>query len=201
MPKYPQALFWTDFETTGLPEEGNGIIDFRGVHVLEVGVIITDFDLQPYSGYQEVLKLTQPGLEAIKANEYVRDMHLKNNLIKDSRSAVHSLQDIEDELLALIRETTTFDAGEFMIAGSGVAAFDHLLIKAKMPRLAKMFAYYPMDIGVIRRGSRILAGQAVVNPTVASFGESKTHRAYDDVQAHLEEAGVFREFFRGRVSG
>ena len=85
--RFPQALFWVDFETTNLPD-GN---DFSNVHVLEVAVIITDFDLQPYVGYEEVLKLTREGVDAIKANPVVLEMHKVNGLLKESRDASMSL--------------------------------------------------------------------------------------------------------------
>lgn len=196
---YAQALFWTDFETTGLPN-GN---DFSGVHILEVAVVITNFDLQPITGYKEVIAMTKTAAEAIQANDYVKKMHTDNGLIAASVAAARSGEgrttaDVEGELLDLIRENTTFDKGEFMIAGSGVAAYDHPLIKAKMPRLAKFLAYYPFDIGVQRRTALILSGnRELVNPTPRSYQDGqKEHRAWDDVMAHIEEAKRWMEFYR-----
>jgi len=196
---YAQALFWTDFETTGLPK-GN---DFSGVHILEVAVIITNFDLQPLTGYKEVIAMTRTAAEAIKGNDYVKNMHTKNGLIAASVAAArsespHTTADVEGELLDLIRENTTFGKGEFMIAGSGVAAYDHPLIKEKMPRLAEYLAYYPLDIGIQRRMALILAGnRELVNPTPRSYQDGqKEHRAWEDVQAHIEEARRWMEFYR-----
>ena len=196
---YPQALFWTDFETTSLPD-GN---DFSGVHVLEAAVIITDFDLIPISGYKEVVAMTKAAAETLSHNDYVKNMHSKNGLIAASVAAARSgegktVHDVEGALLDLIRETTTFDKGEFMIAGSGVAAFDHPLIKYWMPKLNQFLAYYPFDIGVQRRTAKILAGNRdLVNPTPKSYQDGvKEHRAWEDVQAHIEEAKRWRDFYR-----
>jgi oligoribonuclease len=186
--KYPQALAWCDLETTGL--------DMEKDEILEVAFILTDFDLNPISGYQEVLRLTQNGLDRIKGNEYVKNMHVTSGLIKDSRASTVTIADVEREVIALIKDTTTLTKGEFMLAGSGVGAFDFPWLRKFMPELASYFAYYPMDIGVVRRATKILAGKAIVNTTPGSYGDSKVHRAMDDVKAHIEEAGKYRQVFR-----
>lgn len=196
MPKYAQALFWTDFETTGLPE-GN---DFSNVHILEVAVVVTNFDLEPLAGYKEVVKLTRAGADALRGNEYVLNMHKNSGLLQASaKEATATEADVEQEIIKLFKEATTFDAGEFMIAGSGVAAFDHPLIKQRMPELAKWLAYYPFDIGVQRRVAQILGkGRQFINPVAKSFQDGvKAHRAWDDVQAHIEEGRRWMEFYRG----
>jgi len=197
--KYPLALFWSDFEATGIPPKDDPN-NFSDVLILEVGVIITDFDLNPITGYEEVVKLTREAVESIKKSPVAMEMHKKNGLLKASRDATMSVPEVEQALIALIKEETSFVKGELMIAGSGVAAYDFPLIKTHMPELASYFAYYPFDIGVTRRTSQILAGKAVVNPTAASYGEQKLHRAFADVKGHLEEAGKFREFFRAAVA-
>lgn len=192
--KFAQSLFWCDFETTGLPT-GN---DFSDVHVLEVAVIVTDFDMEAFAGYREVIKLTKGGADALRANEVVLKMHKVNGLLKEAATATVTLEEAEAGIIEMLTENTTFQQGEFMIAGSGVAAFDHPLIKAKMPKLAKWLAYYPFDIGVMRRTSKILSGgKDVVNPTKASYQDGvKVHRAWDDTQAHIEEATKYRDWFR-----
>lgn len=199
--KAPSALAWIDMETTSLPDEDaeREVIDFSTVHVLEFAVILTDFDLNPFGGYKEVLKLTHEAADVLRGNEYVRKMHTVNGLLKESINAPaeNTLQYVEGEVIKLIKETTTFDQGEFIIAGSGVAAFDHPLIKVKMPKLSKYLVYYPFDIGVERRVSKILAQRDLINPVKASFEDGvKVHRAMDDVKAHLLEAERYRDWFR-----
>lgn len=192
--KFPQCLLWADFETTGLPV-GN---DFSGVHILEVAVVVTDLDLEMYEGFHGAVKMTQEAAEALRANEYVLNMHRKNGLIVDSRNSTMTLAEAEQEIIKLLKDKTTFDKGEFMIAGSGVAAYDHPLIKAKMPELDSYLAYYPFDIGVVRRAAKILTGgKDVVNPTPRSYQDGvKEHRAWDDVLAHIEEGTKYRDWFR-----
>lgn len=192
--KYPSLLCWVDLETTGLPE-GN---DFSGVEILEVGVIVTDFDLKPYFGYQGVVGINETIKAALVKNPDVVKMHLESGLLKDVKESVDSLQSIESEIIGMFKTKTSFDKGEFMIAGSGVAAYDFPLLKEKMPELASYFAYYSMDTGILRRSMRLLSGgKDLVPPTLASFKEGeKEHRALADVKAHLKEAFTFREFFQ-----
>jgi oligoribonuclease (3'-5' exoribonuclease) len=200
---YPQALFWIDVEAPGLPKK-DAPNDYSKLPPLEVGVIITDMDLQRISGYEEVIKLNATHVASLKDPDNVGavEMHKKNGLIKASRDAPvqNTVAFVEKELITLIKETTTYNKGEFMIAGSGVAAYDRPLLNQHMPELASYFAYYPFDIGVERRVSKILAGQAVVNYSPKSYGEEKLHRAYADVEAHLDEALQYREWFRKAIA-
>lgn len=204
MQKFPAALLWFDAETTNLPVANVETLsmDFSDVHILEVGVILTDFDLNVLGAYTEVVKMTPEAANSIRANEYVRKMHTVNGLLKASveAPAEHTLANIEDEIIKLIRDVTTFEPGEFIIAGSGVAAFDLPLIQVRMPKLAKYLVYYPFDIGVERRVSKILARRDIINPVRASFQDGvKVHRAMDDVKAHLEEGGRYKDWFQSVV--
>lgn len=194
--KYAQQLAWIDVETDGLPEGD----DFSTVNVLEFAMIVTDFDLEPQTGYTEVVKLTKAGADRIRANDVVKDMHMTSGLIKDSAAGTFTLAEVEEQAIETLKTKTSFEKGQFMIAGSGVAAFDFPLIKQKMPELAKWFAYYPFDIGIFRRVSKIMAGRDIINPNTASYGESKAHRALADVQAHMEEAGKYRDWIRAATS-
>lgn len=190
---YPSALFFVDVETTGLPV-GN---DWSNVSILEVGVIVTDFDLKPYFGYQGVVQMDDAIRTQLKANPEVFKMHLDNGLLKDSKESTDTLQTIESEIVGMLKSKTTQDKGEFMIAGSGVATFDLQLIKDKMPELASWLAYFPFDIGVQRRTAKILSGgRDLVQPIKESFaGDVKKHRALDDIKAHLKEAIEWQKFY------
>lgn len=189
---YPQRLAWIDIETDGLPD-GN---DFSVVNLLEFAMIVTDFDLQPEAGYEEVIKLTKAGADRIKSNEYVKKMHGPNGLIKEAVASEFTLEQVEQNAIATLKEMG-LERGEFMIAGSGVAMFDFPLIKEKMPELAKWFAYFVVDVGVLRRTIHVFAGKDLVAPVRESFEDGvKAHRARGDVEAHMKEASRFSEYFR-----
>ncbi len=197
--KIAHNLIWFDAETTALPTEHDEVVDFSGVHILEVALIVTDraLNIEAVGGYTEVVKMTQAAADSLRGNDYVREMHTKNGLIKDSINAKLNLDDIDLEIDELLRTGTTFDKGEFALAGSGVSHFDRYLIAAKMPRLNSWLTYYSYDFGTYRRISRDLAGRDVINPVHGkSYGDEKLHRAMQDVEAHLREAQAYRDWVR-----
>ena len=193
--KFAQCLLWVDLETAGLPGPRN---DYSVVPIMEAAFLLTDFDLQPFQGYHESIKMTKYTADLLRANEYVREMHTKNGLIQDCVKSIVTVEEVEQEVISIIKEFTTFDKGEIMLAGSGNAAFDRPVINQWMPELASWLAYYPFDIGVDRRVGKILAGRDVINIPSASvgYGDAKVHRAWNDVQAHLEEAKRKRAWYR-----
>lgn len=199
--KAPIALFWIDLESDRLiPDPVDGVIDFRPMNIMEVAVIVTDFDLNPITdGYREAVKMTPEMAQGLRENEFILDMHRGSGLVKDCIASTHTLADIEDEIIAMLKSDTTVTERELQIAGSGVAAFDHPVIKALMPKLARWLHYAPFDIGVLRRSSKIMAKGDVVNVPKSYKDGVKTHRAWDDVEAHLEEGVQFRDFYRRAV--
>lgn len=195
--KSPHAIAWVDIETTGLFQDHLGRPDYTQDEILEVGMIVTDFDLDPIVGYHEVIGLTPKGANRIRADEYVRTMHKTSGLLKDAIGCEKTTQEVDFELDQILRANTAFEPGEFMLGGSGVGQFDFNVLRYHMPKFAKWFAYYPADIGVFRRLTKILSGgRQFVNDTAGSYGESKTHRAYDDVKAHLDEAKKYQEWLK-----
>lgn len=190
--KYPSALFWMDAETTSLPV-GN---DFSKVHILEFAFIVTDFDLKPYFGYESQLGITPEAKTALGENPVVLQMHLDSGLLKACKESTDTIESVEQDIINMLKTKSTQEKGEYMIAGSGVAAFDLQLIKDKMPELASWFAYFPFDIGVVRRAGRVLShNRDLIPPQTASFGKDKAHRALADTKAHLEEAKQWQTFF------
>ena len=197
--KVPTAshLVWLDLEATDLPTEHDECWDFSGVHILEVGVIVTDkgLNIHQVGGYSEAVKMTPAAAAALRANDFVRKMHQENGLIKDCLASTKTLADIDDDLDAMLAEVG-IPKGMFAMAGSGIAMYDLPAVKAKMPKLTSWLAYYPYDTGIFRRLVESMAGKYVTNPQNASYGEAKLHRAFADAEAHLREAQSFRDWVR-----
>lgn len=199
------AMAWVDLETTGIPEPNPETLsmDFSRVHILEVAVLITDLDGDPLAGHHGVVRMTREAADVLKTNDYVRQMHTDNGLIRDSIKSedAMTLEELDEEISKTFQEGTSFEPGEFIIAGSGVSRFDHPLIDIRMPKLARWLHYAEIDIGSLRRSSTMFNhGQPVVNPVPESSRDGvKTHRAWDDVQAHLKEGLRYRDFFRKAV--
>lgn len=200
-PKYPVALLWTDLETDRLiPDPVDQVIDLHPLNIMEVGFIVTDFELRPISGYSEALKMTPEIAQGLRENPDVLEMHRENGLIQACIESPHTLADVEQEVVAMIQEIDGIEPGNLQIAGSGVARFDQTIIQAKMPELARFLHYAPYDVGVLRRTSKTMARQDVVNIPRSYRDGQKAHRAYADAEAHLEEAQRFQEFFQRAVS-
>jgi Oligoribonuclease (3''->5'' exoribonuclease) len=189
---YPIALLWVDLETTGLEV----VTKSRQDQVIEVAAMVTTFDLDPIAGYHDVVRLTKTGVERIKSNEYVLNMHKKNGLLRDAATTKNTLAEVEENILNMLAINTTFNKGELMLAGSGVGHFDNAIIREQMPRLAEWLNYALFDIGVYRRMTKIFAQKDIVNPTAASYGDVKLHRAWEDVVGHVEESKKYMDLFR-----
>lgn len=199
--KVPIALLWVDLECDGLiPEFKDEILDLRPLNIMEIGIIITDFDLHPIVGYEEALQMTQAMADRLRADEFVRNMHRDSGLIKACMESTVTLRDAEDEILKIIQTETSCSPGEIQIAGSGVARYDQTILQAKMPRLSRYLHYAPYDVGVLRRTSKTMARGDVVNIPRSYKEGVKQHRAYGDIEAHLEEGERFQEFFQRAVA-
>jgi len=193
----PSALLWCDIETPGLPE-GN---DFSTSPILEIAGVITDFDLTKFTGVHEAVKLTKEHVEILKKNPEVVKMHKSSGLLEECKNSTKTLKDLEESMLDLVKQGT-FEKGEYILAGSGVASFDYPLIKHYMPELASWLTYYTLDIGILRRSVYYLSHRRnFVDDTKNSYKDGyKKHRAMDDVLAHIEEAEKYRDWLRGLPS-
>lgn len=187
------ALLWIDLETTGL----DPVFD----SILEVGAILTDLDLNPLAGYREMIKPDRVTVERLRsAPDVVLQMHQESGLIKDLKNATVSLAEVEQELVRMLKEKTSFSPGEISLAGSGVAHFDRRVITHQMKELDRWLTYYSYDIGVFRRMATMFNhGQQVIPPIRESYQEGfKAHRAWGDVTAHHKEAVAFQQWVASR---
>ena len=69
-----------------------------------------------------------------------------------------------------------------------------------MPSVFRYLHYAPYDVGVLRRTSKTMARQDVVNIPRSYKEGAKLHRAYEDTEAHLEEGQRFQQFFQRAVA-
>lgn len=175
----PNLLF-LDLETTG-PD-----LDDRIVEV--AALLVRADDLAVLDEYTAVVALDPDGWAKLRRLPVVLDMHTSNGLIDDlsDPSKVVELGEAEDRLLDWFS-----DDRPVTLAGSGVAAFDHPMVRAHMPRLASRLTYYSHDVGHPRRQFREATGHLLTK-----VDGLKTHRALDDVRCHLEEYRTFRQLFQ-----
>lgn len=175
---------WIDLETTGLDR----VLD----PIIEIAMILTDTELNRIRVFSSPIQ-TEPRIleERLMDNDYVREMHTKNGLLscfaEDTKWP--TVKEAEERITTILAQHAT--PGEVMIAGSGVAQFDQQVIRVQMPSLSEWFAYYPMDIGVIRRFIK----HTMQRPDLLLPEANSTHRALDDTQRALQEARHYASAF------
>lgn len=179
-------LLWCDLETTGSDEANDSII--------EVGCVLTTYDLTELGDFTAVVKPEPLGLGRMLQNEVVRSMHEKNGLLADVLAA-----NDEDRPHKVVQRLLHWldcigaEQGKLVLAGSGVGHFDRRFIARYMPQLHKALRYWVIDIGVIRRAHEMWVG-----PDPFRHNDGKTHRALDDVRCHVAEARSFRGLWLGQ---
>lgn len=177
-------LLWLDLETTGSDETKDSII--------EVGCILTTYDLNAVGEFQAVVTPEPLGYGRMMLNPTVRAMHEANNLLWElSEGNGRRPHEVTNDLMRWLADSGA-SQGRTVLAGSGVGHFDRRFIARYMPQLDRFLRYWCIDIGVIRRAHEMWVGSVV-----STENENKTHRAIDDVWCHLKEARIFRDLWRG----
>ncbi len=171
-------MVWLDLETSALePEVGQ---------VLEIAAIATDDKLQEFERFHVVVRLDDDGME-----EAVAQMHMQSGLYDLCVASSVSESDAE-QLFCLWLEGVVGAGSKAYMAGSGVSHFDMRWVAHTMTKAMQWFEYAPVDVGVLRRSLREMG----MNPPTLgrSSGETKAHRAMADVEAHLQEFRMIKDW-------
>lgn len=173
-------LVWIDTETTGL--------DPLTVQVLELGLMVTDLDLDPIATFDIVI-----GHEDINyESDFVRQMHVKSGLDAECRGSRVTVNEAENGALAFL-DSVGVPHGAPPMCGSSVQ-FDRLMVERHMPRLFGHFHYRNIDTSSIKETCRRY------NPKVyAALDEhtspAKLHRVIPDLGDTLNEYHFYLENF------
>ena len=178
-----------DLETTGLDTDRDEIV--------EVAVIGCNYELEELFRGTWLTRPSQAGLAQMYANKWIRETDTANGIFVELAAAplagpgaLLTVPQIEHELLALLGQHGA-RPGKVSLAGSGVAEFDKLFLTRLMPTLMGALYYRTDDVGYLRRSYLRATGEVLT-----AINDSKTHRALDDVEAHIAEERTFRDFFR-----
>lgn len=178
-------LLWLDLETTGVDEHKDEII--------EIGMILTDRDLNEIDQVEKVIRPTAAGLQRLLANQYVRDMHAANGLLDEcqGRDAYPDIRMVDEAIYQWL-EGFGLRPGTVAISGSGVGHFDMRFLAVHMPILSAHVTHWPIDVGSLRRAFRFATGDDLA----PGINDAKPHRSLDDVRLHLTEAREFWHLFQ-----
>jgi len=166
---------WLDLETTGLdPETGK---------ILEVGAILVTPE-RAVAG-QLMMVCAYPHEFHNQLHPQVRDMHTASGLL--DACAVSNLSERQADAQLQEWITRIVPPGERLVLGGSGLQFDHRWMTSKDWWITgddSPLTYWWHDSGVARRLFKA-AGRPWDPGT--SAGPSKTHRALDDAQAHMDE--------------
>lgn len=177
---------WVDIETTGLDPTRDSI--------LEVALVVTDDELVEHTAISLVVnpELTprwHAWRDRLDATTEVKKMHNKSGLAREITYGGISHREAERALIQTLERVG--EPGGFVLAGSNVGKFDFAFLREQMPRLAEALDGRTFDVGSVRHILHTLDRHDLV-PDLSN----KAHRAMDDIQSHISEARIYREYLR-----
>ncbi|MBU4464299.1 MAG: oligoribonuclease [Actinobacteria bacterium] len=170
-------LVWIDCEMTGL--------DLEVDELVEIAVIVTDFELRPlHEGFQVVIKPDDSALAHM--NDFVTNMHRKSGLIDEIPHGV-STADAEFQVLEYIQRFIPLE-GKAPLAGNTIGT-DRMFIAKYMPRVDRWLHYRNVDVSSIKELSRRWYPRAYIHAPAKDGG----HRALADIQESIRELAYYRQ--------
>jgi oligoribonuclease len=177
MPSSADRLVWIDCEMTGL--------DLTSDELVEVAVVITDYDLQPVDpGFAIVIKADQSAIDGM--NDFVRAMHTTSGLIDEIPHGV-SLADAEYAVLEyILRFVPTSQTAP--LAGNTIGT-DRAFINKYMPRVDAHLHYRSVDVSSIKELAKRWFPRVYFNAPAKDGG----HRALADILESIRELDYYRK--------
>jgi len=169
-------LVWIDCEMTGL--------DLSVDELVEVAVVITDYDLRPVDdGFSVVIKPDQTALDNM--GDFVTNMHRESGLL-DEIPHGKSLAEAEYEVLEYILRFIP-DAASAPLAGNTIGT-DRMFLAKFMPRIDAHLHYRSVDVSSIKELSRRWYPRAFFHAPTKHGG----HRALADILESIRELEYYR---------
>ena len=168
-------LVWIDLEMTGLDPEKHVI--------LEIATIITDNNLEIIAEGPELV-IHQPEQALQNMDQWVQDQHTKSGLLDAVRKSKVTIQDAEQQTLAVIKEHCLQD--ESVLCGNSVW-MDKFFLKKYMPAITDYLHYRVIDVSTIKE----LAARWY--PEQPEYEKKETHRALADIRESIDELKAYRK--------
>ena len=160
-------------------------LDLAVDELVEVAVVITDYDLVPVDpGFEIVIKPDASALENM--NDFVRNMHTESGLITEIPNGV-SLADAEYAVHEyILRFVPT--VGQAPLAGNTIGT-DRAFLNKFMPRVDAHLHYRSVDVSSIKELSRRWFPRVYFNAPKKDGG----HRALADILESIRELDYYRK--------
>ena len=176
MPANPDLLVWIDCEMTGLDPSVDELV--------EVAVVITDYDLKPVDpGFRVVIKADQAVLDQM--NDIVRTMHTASGLLDEIPTGV-SLADAEYQVNEYILKFVP-EAQTTPLAGNTIGT-DRAFLAKYMPRVDSHLHYRSVDVSSIKELARRWFPRVYFQSPAKAGG----HRALADILESIRELDYYR---------
>ena len=152
--------------------------------LVEVAVVITDYDLAPIDeGFQVVIKPSAEALEQM--NDFVRDMHATSGLLDQLESGL-DLAEAEAQVLSYIQQFVP-DAQSAPLAGNTIGT-DRMFLQKYMPLVHEHLHYRNIDVSTIKELSKQWFPKAYYQSPDKNGG----HRALADILESIRELAYYR---------
>ncbi|MFN3708797.1 oligoribonuclease [Microcella sp.] len=169
-------LVWIDCEMTGL--------DLAVDELVEVAVVITDYDLTPvHPGFSIVIAPSPTALANM--SDFVRQMHESSGLL-DELALGADLPDAEKAVLDYIVEHVP-TAGAAPLAGNTIGT-DRAFLQRSMPSVDAHLHYRSVDVSSIKELARRWFPRIYFNAPEKNGG----HRALADILESIRELAYYR---------
>lgn len=176
MPGAADLLVWVDCEMTGL--------DLALDELVEVAVVITDYDLVPVDpGLSVVIRPDQAAFDGM--SDFVRDMHRTSGLLDEIPDGI-SLADAEYQVLEYILKWVPGER-RAPLAGNTIGT-DRMFLAKYMPRVDRHLHYRSVDVSSVKVLSTHWFPRAYLNAPAKNGG----HRALADILESIRELRYYR---------
>jgi oligoribonuclease len=170
-------LVWIDCEMTGL--------DLSVDELVEIAVVITDFELQPVDpGFQVVIRPSEAAVDHM--NDFVTKMHEKSGLITELSDGI-TLEEAEAQTLAYIKRFVPVER-KAPLAGNTIGT-DRMFLAKYMPQIDQWLHYRNVDVSSIKELSRRWYPRVFFQAPSKDGG----HRALADILESIRELQYYRE--------
>ncbi|MGK2348656.1 oligoribonuclease [Actinomyces sp. W5033] len=169
-------LVWIDCEMTGL--------DLGADALIEVAVVVTDYELRPLGEGLDVL-IAPPAGALEQMNDFVRQMHTSSGLLAELEQGL-TMAEAQRVVLDHVRSLVP-TAGTAQLAGNSVGT-DKAFLARDMPELIDYLHYRVVDVSSLKE----LAKRWYPRAYFQSPRKSGGHRALADILESIDELRYYR---------